>query len=170
MYVFTCFCVPEKSHFPKVPWLNIRLCSAGDKASAIELYRQGISELESGIAIEIRGPGEVFERAQRYPCSSCTNLRWKIAERCVAHVKYYLRGRETRVLCTNKFNWLFDPLRYRRLQSKMKTNLEMAKDRLDFLSKSLFGAKHLSRPDRSECTTYRFLELAALWRLRFQLY
>lgn len=38
---------------------------SSDKAVAIDLYRQGIVELESGIAIEIQGSGEDQIRAQR---------------------------------------------------------------------------------------------------------
>ncbi|XP_046442319.1 spastin-like isoform X6 [Daphnia pulex] len=56
-----------------------------DKAVAIELYSEGIKELESGISIEIKGIGEAYESAKR-------------------------------------------------LQMKMRTNLEMARDRLHFLS------------------------------------
>uniref|UniRef100_A0A8C4PZW5 Spastin n=1 Tax=Eptatretus burgeri TaxID=7764 RepID=A0A8C4PZW5_EPTBU len=56
----------------------------GRKEEAVDWYKKGISELEKGIAVQIDGEGEVFERA-------------------------------------------------RRLQAKMKTNLVMAKDRLDLL-------------------------------------
>uniref|UniRef100_UPI00358F3CCE spastin-like n=1 Tax=Myxine glutinosa TaxID=7769 RepID=UPI00358F3CCE len=56
----------------------------GRKEEAVDWYKKGISELEMGIAVQIDGEGEQFERA-------------------------------------------------RRLQAKMKTNLVMAKDRLDLL-------------------------------------
>ncbi len=36
-----------------------------DKAVAIELYSEGIKELESGISIEIKGIGEAYESAKR---------------------------------------------------------------------------------------------------------
>uniref|UniRef100_T1J5Z5 Spastin n=1 Tax=Strigamia maritima TaxID=126957 RepID=T1J5Z5_STRMM len=54
------------------------------KELAIELYKKGIAELEKGIAVDINGKGETWDRALR-------------------------------------------------VQDKMKTNLEMARDRLDFL-------------------------------------
>lgn len=38
----------------------------GDKAMVIDLYRQGIHELESGISIEIQVSSEDFEKAKRY--------------------------------------------------------------------------------------------------------
>lgn len=58
----------------------------GNKETAMELYRRGISELECGIAVDCIGRGEAYERAQR-------------------------------------------------LQEKMRTNLIMAKERLDMLGK-----------------------------------
>ena len=41
----------------------------GDKVLAIDLYRQGIDELELGISIKIQGcgiTGEALDRAERY--------------------------------------------------------------------------------------------------------
>lgn len=37
-----------------------------DKALAIDLYTEGIKELESGISIQIDGTGESYEKAKRY--------------------------------------------------------------------------------------------------------
>ena len=37
----------------------------GDKVIAIDLYRQGICELESGISIPVSGSGEAYEKAIR---------------------------------------------------------------------------------------------------------
>jgi len=66
----------------------LKLDEQGDKTLAIDLYRQGINELEAGIDINIRKSGITRDALTR-------------AER---------------------------------LQSQMKTNLEMARDRLEFLS------------------------------------
>ena len=44
----------------------MKILIIGDKAVAIDLYRQGISELESGISIDIQGTGESYESAKRY--------------------------------------------------------------------------------------------------------
>jgi len=68
--------------------LKLDETSIGDKALAIDLYRQGINELESGIRINIRQSGITGEALTR-------------AER---------------------------------IQAKMKTNLEMSRDRLEFLT------------------------------------
>ncbi|XP_045596963.1 spastin isoform X2 [Procambarus clarkii] len=61
----------------------------GNKELAMELYRRGITELESGIAVDCAGRGDAYERAQR-------------------------------------------------LQDKMRTNLIMAKERLDMLDAKTF--------------------------------
>nr|XP_053655662.1 spastin-like isoform X1 [Cherax quadricarinatus] len=46
----------------------------GNKEVAMELYRRGITELESGIAIDCEGRGEAYERAQRLQDKMRTNL------------------------------------------------------------------------------------------------
>ncbi|CAH1791434.1 unnamed protein product, partial [Owenia fusiformis] len=62
----------------------------GYKEQAIELYKKGIHELEKGIAVNVQGHGEAWDRAQK-------------------------------------------------LQEKMRTNLSMAKDRLEVLEKAVYG-------------------------------
>ena len=51
-----------------------RLFSSDHKELAMELYRRGISELESGVAVDVTGKGEVYERAQRLQEKMQTNL------------------------------------------------------------------------------------------------
>ncbi|XP_063849088.1 spastin-like isoform X2 [Scylla paramamosain] len=46
----------------------------GNKEAAMDLYRRGIAELESGIAVECVGRGEAYERAQRLQEKMKTNL------------------------------------------------------------------------------------------------
>ncbi|KAL3872851.1 hypothetical protein ACJMK2_036038 [Sinanodonta woodiana] len=47
---------------------------AGRKEVAMELYRKGIVELEKGIALEIRGQGESWDRARRLQDKMMANL------------------------------------------------------------------------------------------------
>lgn len=54
---------------------SIELTTSGQKEVAIELYRKGIRELESGIAVDCwSGRGETYERAQRLHEKMQTNL------------------------------------------------------------------------------------------------
>ncbi|KAG7492886.1 hypothetical protein MATL_G00019280 [Megalops atlanticus] len=46
----------------------------GHKEQAVQWYKKGIAELEKGIAIEIAGQGEKFERAKRLQAKMTTNL------------------------------------------------------------------------------------------------
>nr|XP_014342508.1 PREDICTED: spastin [Latimeria chalumnae] len=76
----------------------------GQKDQAIEWYNKGITELEKGIAVQVTGKGEHYDRA-------------------------------------------------RRLQAKMKTNLLMAKDRLQLLEK-LLGDLQVSKPQKEVYKDY----------------
>ncbi|XP_052273931.1 spastin-like isoform X2 [Dreissena polymorpha] len=46
----------------------------GRKDVAVELYRKGIGELQKGIAIELKGQGEAWDRARRLQDKMMTNL------------------------------------------------------------------------------------------------
>ncbi|XP_068558857.1 spastin-like isoform X2 [Cebidichthys violaceus] len=46
----------------------------GDKQQAVGWYRRGISELEQGIAIQMRGGGEKYERGRRLQIKMAANL------------------------------------------------------------------------------------------------
>ncbi|KAL4639901.1 spastin isoform X1 [Arapaima gigas] len=46
----------------------------GHKEQAVQWYKRGISELEKGIAVEITGQGERFDRAKRLQAKMTTNL------------------------------------------------------------------------------------------------
>ncbi|XP_052769250.1 spastin-like [Mya arenaria] len=47
---------------------------SGRKDVAVELYKKGIAELQKGIAVELKGQGEAWERAQRLQGKMLTNL------------------------------------------------------------------------------------------------
>ncbi|KAM9803873.1 spastin [Neosynchiropus ocellatus] len=47
---------------------------AGDKEEAVRWYKRGIAELEMGIAVEITGPGEQYQRAKRLQDKMMANL------------------------------------------------------------------------------------------------
>ena len=62
-------------HLSRVRWVDCVLCfPIGHKDQAIELYKKGIDELEKGIAVDVSGPGETFERARRLKTKMQTNL------------------------------------------------------------------------------------------------
>ncbi|CAD5111173.1 DgyrCDS509 [Dimorphilus gyrociliatus] len=46
----------------------------GRKDLAVDLYKKGIEELEKGIAVDVSGPGDAFERARRLQEKMRTNL------------------------------------------------------------------------------------------------
>ncbi|KAG7462854.1 hypothetical protein MATL_G00189130 [Megalops atlanticus] len=46
----------------------------GNKQQAVQWYQKGIAELEKGIAIQIKGQGEQYERAKRLQAKMSTNL------------------------------------------------------------------------------------------------
>ncbi|XP_054455996.1 spastin isoform X2 [Anoplopoma fimbria] len=54
--------------------LRIDEDDTGDKEQAVQWYKKGIAELESGIAIEITGQGEQYDRAKRLQDKMVTNL------------------------------------------------------------------------------------------------
>lgn len=54
--------------------LRIDEDDAGDKEEAVRWYKKGISELQRGIAVEITGQGEQYERAKRLQDKMVTNL------------------------------------------------------------------------------------------------
>ncbi|XP_064599851.1 spastin-like isoform X2 [Liolophura sinensis] len=47
---------------------------AGRKEQAVELYRRGIGELQKGIAVDVTGPGQAFDKARRLKDKMVTNL------------------------------------------------------------------------------------------------
>ncbi|KAK5853786.1 hypothetical protein PBY51_014912 [Eleginops maclovinus] len=54
--------------------LRIDEDDTGAKEEAVQWYKKGISELESGIAVEITGQGEQYDRAKRLQDKMVTNL------------------------------------------------------------------------------------------------
>ncbi|XP_034408454.1 spastin isoform X2 [Cyclopterus lumpus] len=54
--------------------LRIDEADTGDTEEAVQWYKKGISELERGIAIEITGQGEQYDRAKRLQDKMVTNL------------------------------------------------------------------------------------------------
>ncbi|KAM6922298.1 spastin isoform 2-T2 [Lycodopsis pacificus] len=54
--------------------LRIDEHDTGDKEEAVQWYKKGISELERGIAVEITGQGEQYDRSKRLQDKMVTNL------------------------------------------------------------------------------------------------
>ncbi|XP_064599850.1 spastin-like isoform X1 [Liolophura sinensis] len=65
---------------------------AGRKEQAVELYRRGIGELQKGIAVDVTGPGQAFDKARRLKDKMVTNLmmaedRLEVLEKALSCVK-----------------------------------------------------------------------------------
>ncbi|XP_045036789.1 spastin-like isoform X3 [Daphnia magna] len=88
-----------------------------DRSLVIDLYTEGIKELESGISIQIEGIGESYEKAK-----SCINLHSRILKLLIPIMQ---------------------------LQEKMRTTLQMARDRLIIL-KGVSDLHNLPLADQEE--------------------
>jgi hypothetical protein len=50
------------------------ICGAVDKSGAMAMYRRGIAELQLGVAVDVDGRGEQYDRARRLRDKMAANL------------------------------------------------------------------------------------------------